>query len=238
MRFPDRTRAGQLLAEKLDRYANIEGVVVVALPPGGVLVGYEIAIALNAPLEILVPRMLCCPQNPLLIMGAVSAEGTHVLYDEVIQWLKISDARIDAAIAIESAESQRLDKLYRGDTPHLGLSDKTVILVDDGVTSLASMRMTITLLRLRCAAHIVLVVPVATVSFVRGLRSAVDEVVTFFRVGVSEPVPDWYDDLGQVTDQFVRDLYERASSRLPNRMPRLLGQEAQLRISSSKSLPP
>jgi putative phosphoribosyl transferase len=214
MRFPDRTRAGQLLAEKLDRYANRAGVVVVALPPGGVPVGYEIAIALKVPLEILVPRILCCPQNPVLIMGAVSAEGTHVLFDEVIRWLKVPAARIDAAIAIESAESQRLNKLYRGDAPHLGLSDKTVILVDDGVTSLPSMRMIITILRLRCAADIVLVVPVATASFVRGLRAAVDKVVTCFTARVSRPVPGWYDDLGQVTDQSVRDLYERARSRL------------------------
>jgi len=213
MRFPDRTRAGQLLAKKLERFANLKAVIVVALPPGGVPVGYEIAIALNVPLEILVPRILSCPQNPVLIIGAVSAEGTHVLYDEVIRWSQIPDARIDAAIATESAESQRLNKLYRGDAPHLGLSNKTVILVDDGLTSLASLRMTITILRLRCAAHIVLVIPVVPATFVRGLRAAVDEVVTCFRTGVSEPAPGSYDDLGQVTDRSVRDLYERAKCR-------------------------
>jgi len=214
MRSPDRTRTGQLLAEKLNRYANRKGVVVATVPPGGVPVAYEIAIALNAPLEILVPRILSYPQNPVLIMGAVSAEGTHVLHDEVIQWFKIPDAAIDAAIAIESAESRRLSKLYRGDAPHLEVSGKTVILVDDGVTSFPSLRMTVTVLRLRCAAHIVLVVPIATTSLVRGLQAAVDEVVTCFTAGGSGPFLQWHADLGQVTDQSVRDLYERAKSRL------------------------
>ena len=97
MRFPDRIRAGQLLAEKLSSYRNRNDVAVVALPPGGVPVGYEIANALNAPFDVLVIRHLCVPENPLLVMGAVSADGTHILNQEVIRWLNIRDETINTA---------------------------------------------------------------------------------------------------------------------------------------------
>jgi putative phosphoribosyl transferase len=112
MRFPDRNRAGQLLAENLSRYAHRKDAVVMALPPGGVPVGYEIANALNAPLDVLVIRNLGLPNNPALAMGAVSADGAIVLNNEVIRFLNIRDATIDAVIATESAESRRLDQVY------------------------------------------------------------------------------------------------------------------------------
>ena len=135
MRFRDRTRAGQLLAERLSHYANRRDVAVVALPPGGVPVGYEIANALNAPFDVLVIRHLGVPENPALVMGAVSADGTHILYDEVIRWLNIRGETIDTIIATESVESRRFDKLYRGGTPHLKVVDKAVILVDGGIST-------------------------------------------------------------------------------------------------------
>jgi len=119
MPFPDRAAAGRLLAEKLTHYANRKDVAVVALPPGGVPVAYEIAQALSAPLDLLVIRYLGVPENPALVMGAVAADGTHFLNYEVIRWLKIPDSTIGALVAIESAESRRLDKLYRGETSHL-----------------------------------------------------------------------------------------------------------------------
>ena len=106
MRFRDRNIAGQLLADKLSRYAHRKDVVVIALPPGGVPVGYEIANALNAPLDVLVIRDLGLPSSPALAMGAVSADGAIVLNNEVIRFLNICDATIDAVIATESAESR------------------------------------------------------------------------------------------------------------------------------------
>ena len=212
MRFPDRTRAGQLLAEKLSHYANRKDVAVVALPPGGVPVGYEIANALNAPFDVLVIRHLCVPENPLLVMGAVSADGTHILDHEVIRWLNIRDETIDTAIATESVESRRLDKLYRGGAPHLKVVDKAVILVDDGISTFSNFRMAVTLLRLRCAAQIVIAVPIASAASVLELLATVNDVVTCTVRTVPGELDtgQWYEDCQRVSQESVRDLYERA----------------------------
>jgi putative phosphoribosyl transferase len=213
MQFRDRTGAGQLLAEKLSHYANRKDVAVVALPPGGVPVGYEIANALNAPFDVLVIRHLGVPENPVLVMGAVSADGTHVLNHEIIRWLKIRGATIDALIATESAESWRLDRLYRGDTPHLEVVDKEVILVDDGISTFSTFRMAVTVLRLRRAAQIVIAVPIASAASVLELRATVNAVVTCTvrtTPGELDAVGQWYEDFRQVPQESVRDLYERA----------------------------
>jgi putative phosphoribosyl transferase len=170
MRFPDRFKAGQLLAEKLDHYAYRRDVIVLALPPGGVPVGYEVAKALNAPLDILVIRRLDFPNNPALAMGAVCADGALVLNHELIRWLNIGGAKLDDVIAVERAKSQRLDKAYRNDALRLELRDKFAILVDDGMTAASAMRTAIAILRLRHPARIVIAVPVASHSSVLDLR--------------------------------------------------------------------
>lgn len=216
MRFPDRTRAGQALVEKLSHYANRKDVVVVALPPGGVPVGYEIAKALDAPLDVLVIRCLGVPENPALVMGAVSADGTHLLNYEVIRWLKIPDATIDAVIATESAESRRLDKLYRGDTPPPEVVNKAVILVDDGISTCSIIRMAVTVLRLRRTAEIVVAVPIAALSSVLQYRATVDEFVTCAMPGEFVAAGQWYEDFPKVPQESVRDLYERANRSLAN----------------------
>jgi putative phosphoribosyl transferase len=212
-RFRDRTRAGQLLAEKLSHYANREDVAVVALPPGGVPVGYEIATALDAPFDVLVIRHLGVPENPVLVMGAVCADGTQILNHEVIRWLNITGETIDTVIATESVESRRLDKLYRGGAPHLKVVDKAVILVDDGISTFSSFRMAVTVLRLRRAAQIVIAVPIASAACVLELRATVNDVVTCTArtiPGELDAVGQWYEDFRQVPQESVRDLYERA----------------------------
>ena len=210
MRFRDRTRAGQLLAEKLSHYANRKDVAVVALPPGGVPVGYEIANALNAPLDVLVIRKLRVPENPLLVMGAVSADGTHILNHEVIRWLNIRGETIDTAIATESVESRRLDKLYRGGAPHLKVVDKAVILVDDGISTFSDFRMAVTVLRLRRAAQIVIAVPIAGAAPMLELLAMVNDVVTCTAPNELSAAGQWYKDFRPVSQESVRDLYERA----------------------------
>lgn len=214
MRFRDRTRAGQLLAEKLSHYANRKDVAVVALPTGGVPVGYEIANALNAPLDVLVIRQLRVPENPLLVMGAVSADGTHILNHEVIRWLNIRGETIDTAIATEAVESRRLDKLYRGGAPHLKVVDKAVILVDDGISTLSDFRMAVAVLRLRRAAQIVIAVPIAGAARMLELLAMVNDVVTCTArtiPGELDAAGQWYKDFRQVPQESVRDLYERAN---------------------------
>jgi len=210
MRFPDRIRAGQLLAEKLSSYRNRNDVAVVALPPGGVPVGYEVAIALNARLDVLVIRNLGVPENLALVMGAVSADGALVLNSEVIRFLNIRDATIDSVLATESAESYRLNKAYRGDAPRLEIADKVVILVDDGIETASSMRTAMSVLRLRRPTQIVIAVPIANASAVHELRAATNDVVACVIPDQFDGVGNWYEDFRQVPDEAVRDFYQRA----------------------------
>jgi putative phosphoribosyl transferase len=212
-RFPDRNGAGQLLAEKLRRYAHRTDVVVVALAPAGVPVGYEIANALDVPFDVLVIRHLGLPNNPALSMGAVSADGAIALNNEVIRFLNIRDATIDAVIATESIESLRLDQVYCGDAPHLQVRDKAVILVDDGIATTSFMRMAVTVLRLRHPAQIVIAVPVANASSVLELRAAVNDVVTCKTPDEFDGGGQWYEDFRPIAEESVRDLYERARRR-------------------------
>jgi len=228
VRFPDRSRAGQLLAEKLSHYANRKDVAVVALPPGGVPVGYEIANALNAPFDILTIRHLHVPENPALIMGAVCADGTHILSYELIRWLNVRAETIDALIATESVESQRLDTLYRGGARHFKVVDKAVILVDDGISTFSAFRMAVTVLRFHRAAQIVIAVPVATAESVLELRATINEVVTCTTSGEFRAISRWYDDFRPVCQESVLDLYERARRSFskvetPKPNPRIIG---------------
>ena len=214
MPFPDRAAAGRLLAEKLTHYANRKDVAVVALPPGGVPVAYEIAQALSAPLDLLVIRYLGVPENPALVMGAVAADGTHFLNYEVIRWLKIPDSTIGALVAIESAESRRLDKLYRGETSHLEVVQKAVILVDDGISTFSAIRVAVTVLRLRRAAEIAVAVPIAPSSSALRFRAMVNEFVTCAMPGESVVASQWYEDFRRVSQESVCALYERANRSL------------------------
>jgi putative phosphoribosyl transferase len=213
MRFPDRFKAGQLLAEKLDHCAYRRDVIVLALPPGGVPVGYEVAKALNAPLDILVIRRLGFPNNPVLAMGAVCADGALVLNHELLRWLNIDGAKLDDVIAVERAKSQRLDKAYRNDALRLDLRDKFAILVDDGMTTASAMRTAIAILRLRHPARIVIAVPVASHSSVLDLLAQVDKVITYSMPNEFETVAQWHEDFEEISEESVRDLYERARGR-------------------------
>jgi putative phosphoribosyl transferase len=213
MRFPDRFKAGQLLAEKLDHYAYRRDVIVLALPPGGVPVGYEVAKVLNAPLDILVIRRLGFPDNPALAMGAVCADGALVLNHELLRWLNIDGAKLDDVMAVERAELQRLDKAYRNDALRLELRDKFAILVDDGMTTASAMRSAIAILRLRHPARIVIAVPVASHSSVLDLLAQVDKVITYSMPNEFETVAQWYEDFEEISEESVRDLYERARGR-------------------------
>lgn len=213
MRFRDRFKAGQLLAEKLSQYANRRDVVVLALPPGGVPIGYEVAKALSAPLDIVVIRSLSLPSNPTLAMGAVCADGALALNQELIRWLNISDATIDQVIAAERAESQRLDKAYRGDASHLELVGKVAILVEDVITTASAMRTALAILRLRHPARIVIAVPVASSSSVLELRGQADDIVTCSVPKGFETVSQWYEDFAEISEESVRNLYQRAIRR-------------------------
>ena len=213
--FRDRTEAGRRLAEKLDRYAGQPDVIVLALPRGGVPVAYEVAMALNAPLDVYLVRKLGVPGHEELAMGAIATGGVRVLVPEVIQETGVPEAAVDRVAAQEQRELERRERAFRGDRPPVDVRGRTVILVDDGLATGATMRAAIAALRLQDPARVVVAVPTAAPATCESMRGEVDEVVCaitpepFYAVGL------WYDDFSQTTDEEVRGLLERASWRQP-----------------------
>jgi predicted phosphoribosyltransferase len=208
-RFRNRTDAGRQLAEKLAAYANRPDVLVLALPRGGVPVAFELARAFGAPLDVFLVRKLGVPGYEELAMGAVATGGVRVLNDEIVRGLGISEHEIDAVVAREMRELSRRDRLYRGDRPPSDVAGRTVILVDDGLATGATMRAAVQALRQQQPGRIVAAVPTASPDTCQVLKAEADDVICaitpepFFAVG------HWYDDFTQTTDDEVRELLAR-----------------------------
>jgi predicted phosphoribosyltransferase len=202
-RFRNRTDAGRQLAGKLAAYADRPDVVVLALPRGGVPVASEVARALGAPLDVFVVRKLGVPGHEELAMGAVATGGLRVLNDEIVHGLDIPEREIAAVADRELHELSRRERLYRGDHPPPDVGGRTVILVDDGLATGATMRAAVQALRQQQPARIVVAVPTASPDTCEALKAAADDVVCamtpepFFAVG------HWYDDFTQTTDDEV-----------------------------------
>jgi putative phosphoribosyl transferase len=215
MLFEDRHDAGRQLAAKLGRYAGRPDVIVLALPRGGVPVGYEVARALGAPLDLFLVRKLGVPGREELAMGAIASGGVRVLNDDVVRELGIPQRWVDEVTADEAAELRRREAAYRDGRPAPDVRGKAVILVDDGLATGASMRAAIAALRQLGPARIVVAVPVAAAQTCKEFRSEADEVMCaetpepFYAVGT------WYEDFSQTTDDEVRDLLSRAPTAGP-----------------------
>jgi predicted phosphoribosyltransferase len=209
--FHDRRDAGRMLAESLSAYANRPDVIVLALPRGGVPVAYEVARALNAPLDVFPVRKLGVPGHPELAMGAIAPGGIRVLNDELVRALRISDDLLNAVVAKEEQELTRREKLYRGDRPPVDVRSKTVILVDDGLATGATMVAAIKALRQHQAGRIVVAVPIASPETCDQMRAYVDDVICavtpepFYAVGL------WYENFSQTSDEEVRQLLKQTS---------------------------
>jgi len=208
-RFRNRTDAGRQLAEKLAAYANRPDVLVLALPRGGVPVAFEVARAFGAPLDVFLVRKLGVPGYEELAMGAVATGGVRVLNDEIVRGFGISEHEIDAVVARELRELSRRDRLYRGDRPPSDVAGRTVILVDDGLATGATMRAAVQALRQQQPGRIVAAVPTASPDTCQVLKAEADDVICamtpepFFAVG------HWYEDFTQTTDDEVRELLAR-----------------------------
>jgi predicted phosphoribosyltransferase len=211
MLFQDRFEAGRFLASKLRHLANRPDVVVLALPRGGVPVGYEVAKALNAPLDVFVVRKLGVPGHPELAMGAIASGGIRVLNKDVVRRLGIPDYMIDKIAAEEQKELERREQDYRGDRPPLDVKGRTVILVDDGLATGSSMRVAALALRNKNPAQIIVAVPVAAASTCSELKSEADQVVCAVTPEPFWAVGQWYRDFSQTTDEEVRDLLRRTA---------------------------
>jgi putative phosphoribosyl transferase len=208
--FHDRTEAGQTLASLLSEYAGRKDVLVLALPRGGVPVAFEVAQALDAPLDIFVVRKLGLPSNEELAMGALASGNIRVLNDEVVQSFGISERTIETVAEKEQVELERRERLYRGDSGLPSIRGKTILLVDDGVATGSTMRAAVAAIRRQHPAQIIVAVPVAPPSTCDTLRTEADQVVC---VATPEPfyaVGQWYRVFDQTTDRQVRELYERS----------------------------
>ena len=203
--FRDRFDAGRKLAALLTRYAG-DDVVVLALPRGGVPVGYEVARALGLPLDVFLVRKLGVPGQEELAMGAIASAGIRVLNEDVIRALSIPRSVLDAAEDRERRVLEERSRLYRGDRPEPRVDGRTLILVDDGLATGSSMKAAITALRRARPRRIVVAVPLAPLETLRDLDAEVDDVVC---VASPEPfwgVGRWYDSFPQTSDDEVREL--------------------------------
>jgi putative phosphoribosyl transferase len=209
--FKDRRDAGRKLAQKLATYAGQPNVLILALPRGGVPVAYEVALALNALLDIFIVRKLGLPGREELAIGAIASGGIRVLNNDVIRMLSVPDEVINFVAKRELQELQRRENLYRKDRPYPEVRDQTVILIDDGLATGASMRAAIAGLRSKHPARIVVAVPAAAPDVCDAFQTEVDEIVCAVTPEPFYGVGRWYEDFSQVTDEEVGILLEEAN---------------------------
>lgn len=215
-RFENREEAGRILAAKLMIYANRPETIVLALPRGGVPIGYEIARALNLPLDVMIVRKLGVPGHEELAMGAIASGGVRVLNRSVIESLRIPPDSLEAVEKREALELMRREATYRGNRNPIPLKGKTIILVDDGVATGSTMRVAISALREQRVGRIIVATPVAPPTVRWEMESLVEDFVAlvmpedFFGVG------QWYDDFTQVSDDTVYELLRKGAKLQPS----------------------
>lgn len=211
-RYEDRRHAGQVLAEALKHYKGRSHLEILALPRGGVPVGYEVARALGAPLEVFIVRKLGVPGYEELAMGAIASGGAQVLSRPLILRLGIPEKAIASAIAREREELARRERVYRGERAPLQLQGKTVILVDDGLATGSTMRAAAAGLQALKPARLVVAVPVAARETCEELAGEVDEVVCAATPDPFVSVGSWYEDFTQTEDDEVHALLAQSAA--------------------------
>jgi len=206
--YEDRHHAGRVLAEKLAQFRGSPNLLVLALPRGGVAVGFEVARALEAPLDVFVVRKLGLPGHEEYAMGAIASGGVRVMTP--LPGLTVPPEAVAAVIAREEAELVRREQLYRSQRPAISLSGRTVIVVDDGLATGASMRAAVLAIRQQHPAHLVVAVPVGAEDTCQALRDEVDEVVCIAKPQPFRAVGLWYEKFPQASDDEVRTLLDEA----------------------------
>ena len=204
--LPNRTEAGRLLAAKLVAYADHSDVLVLALPRGGVPIGFEIAKQLQSPLDVCLVRKLGVPGREELAMGALATGGVTVINEEVVNWLNISPETIEQVTAAQQQELERRDRAYRGDRPVPQICDRTIILVDDGIATGSTLGAAIMALRQQQPKRIIVAVPVAPLSVYQQLKAEVEGIVCLITPESFHSLSRWYKDFSQTTDEEVRSL--------------------------------
>ena len=212
--FRDRIDAGRALSRKLAQYRGGRNVIVLALPRGGVPVGFEVAEQLGVPLDIFLVRKLGVPGHEELALGAIATGGVLVVNHDVLYTTGIDEQGLDSIAEREQQELERRERAYRGDKPPATVEGGTVILVDDGLATGATMLAAVRAVRKLNPARVVVAVPVAASQVCDAFRSEVDEIVCAETPRPFDAVGLWYEDFSQTTDDEVRDLLARAAERV------------------------
>lgn len=213
MRFKDRRQAGELLALRLNGYARRRDALVLALPRGGVPVGYAVASALALPLDILLVRKLGLPGRPEFAMGAIASGGQRFLQADTLLDYNIPQAEVDAVTQRETLELARRETLYRAGRQALPLQERVVILVDDGMATGSTMKVAAQAVRAARPAQLIIAVPVASEEAIELLQADADQVIClsipecFYAVGL------WYEVFGQTSDEDVIRLLDDSARR-------------------------
>jgi putative phosphoribosyl transferase len=207
--FADRREAGKVLASKLRQYAGRPDVVVLALPRGGVPVAFEVAEALEAPLDIFLVRKLGMPGHAEFAIGAIASGGVRVVNAEVVRWYGIPEQAIEQIARAEQAELERRDREYRQGRPLPDLSGRVVILVDDGLATGSTMRAAVQAVRQHHPARVVVAVPVGAPSTCAEFDGVSDETVCARMPESFSAVGQWYRDFSQTSDDEVRALLQQ-----------------------------
>jgi len=202
-RFRDRADAGKYLAELLQKYAGDSDTLVLGLPRGGVVVAFEVARGLGAPMDIFLVRKLGVPGYEELAVGAIASGGILVINQDVAQSIRISQARIEEIATKEAKELKRREQAYRGNRPPIEVEGRTIIIVDDGLATGATMRAAVDALRKHNPHKIVVAVPVASLEACEEFRTKVDDIVCGITPEYFNAVGAWYDDFGQTSDEEV-----------------------------------
>ena len=212
--FANRSEAGRSLAEKLEKYANRNDLIVLGLPRGGVPVAYEVAKRLHVPLDVFIVRKLGVPGFEELAAGAIASGSVRVLNEDVMRAIPYGDAAIEAVTAKETVELQRREQIYREGRPAPDLRGNVVMLVDDGLATGATMRAAVKALRQSGAAKIVVAVPVGPPDTCREIAQEADETICLSTPEFFQAVGQYYQDFSQTSDDDVRKLLTIAAQEI------------------------
>jgi putative phosphoribosyl transferase len=214
--FLNRVEAGKKLA------AALKGVdknaIVFAVPRGGVLVGFEVADALNIPLDVIITKKIGAPENPELAIGAVAEDGTYLLDDNVVKMLGVPQSYIEAEVQRKKNEIKRRLKTYRGDVPNSEIAGRQVILVDDGVATGSTLKAALRSLQKRGAKTVTVAVPVGPVDTIHELKREADKVVCLSTPDPFYAIGEFYEDFEQTTDEEVIDLLQLSRKKTTNKV--------------------
>lgn len=203
--FSDRADAGRRLASALNALADKDAIVL-AIPRGGVVVGYEVAKALDLPLDVIIPRKIGAPGNPELAIGAMTEDGTVLLDHRLVEYLRVSEDYIKEESEAQKLEIQRRLKLYRGDIPYPSLENKDVIIVDDGIATGSTMKAALASVRKKGAKTVIIAIPVGPPSTIRELEKEADHVICLHSPESFYAIGRFYEDFTQTEDKEVTRL--------------------------------